>query len=404
MSPSMFTPSMFTPSMLTPSMLTPAMIPLIMAPSAPIAPISEPTTAAPTQEGEAPTSTGGASLPPVEDPATGDYTGSKFNKDVGIEPFTVKFVGDFQLTPQVTYLIINTINGLIAPYLMREIAVLDYIDLDIKSKNATEDTTSRYLRDLQQSTSALFEISGKLELEGDTEEALAEWTPQRVTELVKDFFTGVELENLFTTLKNNGLTLEEIAMHDGNTDSIVTDEDTTTQSTNEGGDTGSSGGGKNNMTAVLVATICGGFVFIVLAAALYANIRRNRKKFQSARGMQSISESDTTNLRSGQDDLPDCNASASHVSFPHLLGDDGDDDDLEYMDDDTLRAIKGKKKKKRSKRDELAEANSWASISISSDKKEKKKKKKKRHNRHEAPTSSRQPGDEEDVYLSPEFG
>lgn len=403
MTPSMFEPSMFTPSMmLTPSMLTPAMMPTTMAPVMET-PTTETESPAPT--GVTPASQTAPTSPtaPIVPEASAGASPRSFTQDASIDPFVVKFVGVFEMTEPNTFLIINTINGLIAPFLIGEIGdVLGDIDLDIIFKNATNSTGDRALRELQTTKTAWFQIAGKLELEGSSQEELDEWTPERVTEIVKSFFTGVELDKLFFTLSNNGLALDEIEMQDGSSDSIVTDEGTTTQSSGNESSTSESGGENKNTTAVVIASICGGFVFIVLAAAIYMNTRRQRKKFRSAREMRSIPDNDSLNLRSGQDDLPDSNGSATHVSFPHVLGDDeGEKDptDLEYMDDDTLRAIKGKKKKhkkKQSRREELRSDNSWASISISSDTRGKRNKKRKSKN--VAPANH---GNEDDVYLSP---
>jgi len=249
---------------------------------------------------------------------------------VSIDSIVVKFVGEFDLTEEVTVLIINTIDELIAPYLMGKIGeVLDFIDLDMnfmeeESKNITAATGSR---DLEAVTTALIEVSGKLDLEGSEEEVL-EWSSQRVTDVIMEFFTGVELEKLYKTLADKNLVLHKIEMHDGNTDSIVTEEGTNTQSTGEGESENGDGGGSNkNMTAVIAAATCGGFVCLVLAVAMFVNGRRQRRKFRS---VQSIADTETLNLRSGKDDLPDCNASTSesHVSFPDVLGVEEPDKDI----------------------------------------------------------------------------
>lgn len=318
-----------------------------------------------------------------------------------IEPFVVKFVGDFELTDQVTLLVINTIDALMASYLIEKIGeYLDTIDLDMKFMEEESEpiSNSEYVRrnpnrDLLPNTTALVEISGSIDIEGVSEEELAEWNEQQMTSVVMSFFSGVELEKLFTALRDKGMSLEEIAMHDGTTDSIVADEGVTTQSTNEGGQS-DDGGSSKNMTALIAALVCGGFVFVTLGAALYMNNRRQRRKFRVADEMRSMSDHDSLNLRSGNDDLPDCNASGSHgsfpgldvseshVSFPHLLGDPDEKDaaaiDSEKMDDDTLMAIRSEKIKRRSKRDDFKGTSSFTSISIGSDDRAKKKAKKRK--------------------------
>lgn len=375
MTPSMLSPAMFTPSMMTPSMLTPAMMPVMLDPL--------------------------ATQAPSDVSAASDVT--SFEQAVAVDPFGVRFVGDFDLTIQTTSLITNAINGLMAPYLDEKMGkVLASINLDIDLKNATDDTGRRDLRELESNTIALFGISGTLNFSSDSPDDLVDFTTQRVTNDVKGFFSGTTLEDLLSTLRNNGLTLDEIEMHDGSTDSIVTDEGPTTQTTNDGGDSTTQSSGNNNMTAVIIATLCGGFVFIVLAVALFVNIRKRKRKFNRAQ-----SQTDNLNLRSGGDELPDASngGSVSHVSFPHLLGEEGDEDDLEYMDDDTLRAIKGRKKKPKKKKSRgerfhegEQDAVSWASISITSDKKGKKKRKKSKRHVH-----SVNEGVQDDVYLAPDL-
>jgi hypothetical protein len=374
------TPSMFTPSMITPSMLMP------FAPSMPIATQPSPVqTSLPTAE--------------EEDP---DAESRSFDNDVAIDPFVITFVGSFEMTNQNVNLIINSINGLIAPYLMEKMGdVLKYIDLEIEPvQEATNDTSSteggRFLRDLQSGTITQFDIGGKLQLESNEESALSQWTTEHVTSIVKEFFSGSTLEELLKRLHESGLALDNIKMDDETTDAVVTDEDITTQTTNDNSSNGE--GGSKNKTAVIVASLCGGFVCIVLAVAMYMNTRRQRKKFRSAREIHSMSQDDGLNLRSGEDDLVDCNNSASHVSFPHLDADEVDLEDMDEMDDDTLKAIKGKKK--RSNRGDKEKGNSWASISLGSEKKKKKKKKKRAKN--VTPISARHSfNGDEDVYLSP---
>jgi hypothetical protein len=279
--------------------------------------------------------------------------------------------------------------------------VLKYIDLEIETfQEATNDTSSteggRFLRDLQSGTIAQFEIGGKLQLGSDEESALSQWTTAQVTSIVKEFFSSSTLEELFKRLQDSGLALDSIKMDDETTDAVVTDGDITTQTTNDNSSNGE-GGSKNN-TAVIVASLCGGFVCIVLAVAMYMNIRRQRKKFRSAREIHSMSQDNGLNLRSGEDDLVDCNNSASHVSFPHLDADEVDLEDMDEMDDDTLKAIKGKKK--RSNRGDKEKGNSWASVSLGSEKKKKKKKKKRAKN--VTPISARHSfNGDDDVYLSP---
>lgn len=346
---------------------------------------------------------------------------------MAIEPFVVKFIGDFELTEEVIVLIIKTVDELIAPYLMGEVGeVLHDIDIEMKfmEEESVNITNAGSERDLESTTTALIGISGQLELKGSDEEALLEWSSERVTDVIKGFFVGGNLEKLFATLDGKDLVLDKIEMHDEDLDSIVTDEGATTQSTSDGGGDGG-GGSTKNMTAIIAATVCGGIAFILLVAALYVSKHRRRKRHRSMREMQSVTDSDTFNLRSGKDELlPDCNAStASHISFPDVFGDeevefslhssddlpkvnesawhasleqplrDEFDDELDDLlgDDFSLQAIKhGKTKTRRSHhhkhRDEhdLEKAREWA-------KKTRKKK------RHVAPLSTPQPGDEQDM-------
>ena len=376
------TPSMFTPSMITPSMLMP------FAPSMPV-----------------------GTQPPVETPVPTDgedpdADSRLFNSEVAIDPFVVTFVGSFEMTNQNIYLIINSINGLVAPYLMERMSdVLKYIDLEVNPiQEAANDNSGteggRLLRALESGT-AQFGIGGKLQLESDEESALSQWTSEKATLIIEEFFSGSTLQELLDRYRNSGLALDSIEIDGETTDAVVTDEGVTTQNTNDGGSSSSGEGGTKNLTAVIVASICGGFAFIVLAVAMYMNTRRQRKKFRSAREMHSMSQDDGLNLRSGQDDLQDCNNSASHVSFPHLDADEVDLEDFGEMDDDTLKAIKGKKKRS-SKRGDIERANSWASISLASEKKKKKRKKKRA--KSVTPISARHSfnGDaDDDVYLSP---
>ena len=402
LSPFVITPAM-TPNILTPSFLmpfTPSFFTPVDLSAQPMAGETLFPVGAPALAPAAPA----VPKAPVAPTATSVSTKDSFSKDVDVEPFAVRFIGDIQLTEQVTQQIIKTIDELIAPYLMNKIGEeLDYIDLQMKlledeSKNITSASNGRQLRELESLTTMLIEISGSLDLEGATEEDLAEWDEQQVTAAVKSFFTGEELKKLLTALKAKGLNLQEIMIHDGNTDSLVTDEDTTTQSSDEGGDD------NNKKSKALIASlVCGGFVFVTLAAALYFNSRRRRNKLRNSRELLSMSENDSLNLRSGKDELPDCNASASHVSFPHLSGDPDEDVDGE-MDSDTLHAIKGTKKEK-SKRDDFKSSSSFTSISIGTEdnKAKGKKKKKSSEDKNMALIATRQPsnGDEDEVYLSP---
>ena len=55
-----------------------------------------------------------------------------YENSVTIDPFVVKFVGDFELTDDNTMLIINVINELISPYLMMEVGeILKYIGIEM---------------------------------------------------------------------------------------------------------------------------------------------------------------------------------------------------------------------------------------------------------------------------------
>lgn len=321
---------------------------------------------------------------------------------MSIEPFVVKFIGEFDLTEENAVLIINVIDQLIPEYLEMKVgAVLDSIGLQMKFMEEESVLISSAYggRKLQSSTTALIEISGELGLEGASEEELLVWNEQQVTAIVKDFFSVSHLlEKLFKALVEKGLALQEIIVHDGNTDSIVTEEGATTQSTNKAGE--ESGGSNKNRTGLVVAVICGSLICIVLAVALFVNIRRRRNRRFRVGGTLSSVETDTLNLRSGKDDLPDCNAStaSSHASFPgvrlvfgdelvsdnnayqyqhqeagasdsdislgELLG-DYDDIELNEIEDDasSLQAIRSHKSKRRSNRrddEELERAKAWA--------------------------------------------
>lgn len=257
-----------------------------------------------------------------------------FEYNVSIEPFVVKFVGNFDLTDDSEMLIINVIDELISPYLMMEVGeILKYIDIEMRFMNEDNGiATSAYggSRTLQ-STAHLLEVSGSLDLEGASQDQVQAWDEQKVTAIVRDFFSVTHLDNkLLASLVEKDLNLNGIAIDDGNADSLVTDEGSSTQSTNN-----SSGGSSfadfiQNRTVLLVAGICGGVVCIILAVALVVKVRRIQwsEKFGKVRRvrktMRKSRNAETLNLRSGHDDLPDCNAStsaSSHVSFPDVFGD-----------------------------------------------------------------------------------
>lgn len=332
------------------------------------------------------------------------YIFSGFYKDVPVHPFIVSFAGDVELEERTVTIIYSNINGLIPMYLMGEIGqVLESIDLDMKymedeSRNMTDvsDGGRHTRRDLLSKATVLIALSGTLELEGDSLGSLDGWDSDRLTPIVKGFFTGGNRNKLLATLKSTGLAVDEIAVHEGTADSIVANEGTTSSSgdgtVSNGGD--SDGGKSRNMTAVIVATVCGGFIVIV-AAAIYVRGRRKQKSRNRYKNeMQSFADSYSLNLRSGQDDLPDSNASvsASQVSFPDVfvgVGSDGrqnlllptlqgpgDDEHDEYddmlddilddeWDNDSSKAIKITKKKKSRGRgkehgEDVEKAATWA--------------------------------------------
>lgn len=250
---------------------------------------------------------------------------------VDVIPFMVKFVGDFELTDSVTFTMISTINSLIAPYLMGEVGeILDDIYLDMKFMDTNSNNDGR---NLQADTTARMEVSGELDLKGDNEE-LESWNSERVTEIVVGFFSGGNLDKLISSLETHGLSMDEITTDDEAADdddtgdaAIVTDEgssatqDTDTNSNNNTDNTQESSGFMD-MSTVVIASICAGAAFVVVAAALFVIGRRRRRRYRNGREMESFA--DSSNLRSGGDDLPDSNVSvaASHVSFPDVFNDE----------------------------------------------------------------------------------
>ena len=250
-----------------------------------------------------------------------------YETTMGIDPFVVKFVGDFELTDDNTILIINVINELISPYLIVEVGkVLNRIDIGMTfMEEESVVISSAYAgQNLQSSSAALVEVKGSLDLEGASQDQVNMWTEQQVTVIVKNFFSVAHLrDELLDALVKKGLDLKEIVIHDGNADAIVTDEGSSTQSSNQGNGDSDGDGSNQNSTWLIVAAICGGIVCLVIAVALFTNIkRRRRRRFGSARGSMSTSDTDTFNLRSGNDDLPDSNtsvASAHDVSFPDVF-------------------------------------------------------------------------------------
>ena len=243
-----------------------------------------------------------------------------------------------------------------------------------------------------------------MDLEGAREEVNV-WTEPQVTATVKNCFSVAHLrDKLLDTLVEKGLDIKEIMIHDGNADSIVADEESSTQSSNEAN--ADAGGEGNNKNGLIVAAICGGVVCLVITIALLASIRRRRRrsKFGSARGSLSTSDTDTLNLRSSNDDLPDGNttadssqhdvlfpdvfgngarakvknkkvaserwcsepgASESDISLGQLLG-DYDNDELNCIEDEasSYQAIQRSKKKNRKQRqpdeEEVERAKAWA--------------------------------------------
>lgn len=243
---------------------------------------------------------------------------------VEIDPFIVRFIGDFDLSQEdVPMSIMSAIDSLIPPFLASEMgSVLNDIGIDMEFIDI-----SRYMyRRVLQSSTAAIQVSGDLELLRSDE--ASSWTSEKVTDIVKKFFTGASLVKLLDTLKANGLSMDEVTMQDGTTDSIVTNEGDSTQdgtgtSGNNNGDDGQQDSGESNYSmAMIVVAICAGFVCVIVAAALFTIGRRRRKRRRVGREMDSFTESDFTNLRSGQDELPDCNASVaggSQVSFPDVF-------------------------------------------------------------------------------------
>jgi hypothetical protein len=247
---------------------------------------------------------------------------------VSIEPFIVKFIGVYELTHDNTMHIINAINELISPYLEMEIGeVLKYIGIEMSfmDQESAMISTADGGRKLQSSSTALIQVRGSLDLEGTSEEVNV-WTKQKVTATIKNFFSVKHLrDKLLGTLVGKGLDLEEIVVHEGNVDSIVFEEESSTQSVNDSnGDTDGNGSSKNP-TGLIFAAICGGVICLVVSVALFVHFkrRRSRTRFGSARGSLSTSDTTNLNLRSVNDDLPDCsasNASSHDISFPDLLG------------------------------------------------------------------------------------
>ncbi len=247
---------------------------------------------------------------------------------VSIEPFIVKFIGVFELTDDNTMHIINAINELISPYLEMEIGeVLKYIGIEMRfmDEESAIISSADGGRKLQSSSTALIQVRGSLDLEGTSEEVNV-WTKQKVTATIKNFFSVEHLrDKLLGTLVGKGLDLEDIVLHEGNVESIVFEEESSTQSVNDSNGDTDGNGSNNNPTGLIFAAICGGVVCLVVAVALFVNVKRRRRRtrFGSARGSLSTSDTATLNLRSGNDDLPDCsasNASSHDVSFPDLLG------------------------------------------------------------------------------------